>query len=108
MFRYVRTLRDVVGRWWRSRNGGEDREPLSEGETLWNAMIDAGGCLVCNAQPKGFVEGPSGGISTNVFCSHCGQGYNITPLVHTAELIHVDKRYTIKTEEERDALGTSR
>jgi hypothetical protein len=43
------------------------------------------------------MEGPKGGMSVNVFCGRCGQGYNITPVVEIAEIIHVDKRYVIRS-----------
>jgi hypothetical protein len=102
MIRYVRKLAGLLGRWRRSRNWSSEESQLSENEVLWNALVDNDGCLVCTKTPKGFVEGPSGGMSTNVFCSHCGQGYNITPVAHWAELIHVDKRYTEKENEDND------
>lgn len=43
-------------------------------------------CPDCHHCPQ-YYQGPSGGISTNVFCGNCGQGYNITPMVETAERI---------------------
>jgi hypothetical protein len=55
-------------------------------------------CPSCELRPPRYLEGPSGGLSTNVFCERCGQGYNITPAVGIAELIHRDTRYVIKRE----------
>lgn len=76
-----------------NEQGSAEATPPSPAERLWNDMIRAGGCTKCSAKPKGLNEGPSGGMSTNVFCCHCGQGYNITPVASWAELIHVDKKY---------------
>lgn len=99
---YVRRLRQIVGRYWEQVRppylnsiGHREADPLSDGEKLWNRLVSAGGCVECSTKPKGFIEGPSGGLCTNVFCSHCGQGYNLTPLVHTAEKIHRDPRYIV-------------
>ena len=98
----VRRLREVVGRYWeRARPpylnsiGTPEAMPLNDGEKLWNRLLEAGGCVECDHRPKGFIEGPSGGLCQNVFCSQCGQGYNLTPLINTAEYIHKDPRYII-------------
>lgn len=96
----MRRLRELIGRYWRGNVaprlndlGLKGAEPLSERESLWNQMLKAGGCVKCSKTPKGFYEGPSGGMCQNVFCSQCGQGYNLTPVAQWAELIHVDKHY---------------
>jgi hypothetical protein len=47
----------------------------------------------CGHMPTEFMEGPHGGLCVNIFCSHCGQGYNVTPVAEWAERIHVDKTY---------------
>jgi hypothetical protein len=98
----VRRLREMIGRYWETVSppylnslGTEEAKPLDEEERLWNAMLKAGGCTSCTVKPKGFIEGPSAGLCQNVFCPHCGQGYNLTPLVHRAELIHRDARYIV-------------
>jgi hypothetical protein len=66
---------------------------LTEEQELWDKIVAAGGCVECKTYPKAFHEGPSGGICTNIFCAHCGQGYNVAPTVHWAERIHKDVRY---------------
>lgn len=98
----IRRLRELIGRFWSSNVaprlndlGLKGAEPLSPAEKLWNDLLRAGGCVKCTKLPKGFYEGPSGGMCTNVFCAHCGQGYNLTPVAQWAELIHVDKKYAI-------------
>jgi hypothetical protein len=73
--------------------GFDEATPPSPSELLWNQMIEAGGCVDCRTMPKGLNEGPSGGMCTNVFCCHCGQGYNITPIAGWAERIHKDMKY---------------
>lgn len=98
---YIRRLIDVIGR---ANNSivrtimGEPATLLSPGEKLWNEMLRAKGCVKCTKEPKGFFEGPSGGMCTNIFCSRCGQGYNITPVIQIAELIHVDEKYIAREE----------
>jgi hypothetical protein len=96
----LRRLREIIGHYWEKTRppslndlGFRESTPITEQERLWNRLIDAGGCIKCNKRPKGFYEGPSGGLSTNVFCSQCGQGYNLTPMVHFAEMIHKDEKY---------------
>lgn len=60
-------------------------------QTLWQKMCS--GCPDCGQSPIALLEGPSGGMSTNVFCSNCGHGYNITPQLQMAEDIGVNLRY---------------
>jgi hypothetical protein len=59
-------------------------------------------CPACHHKPPEYMEGPSGGMCTNIFCNFCGQGYNITPIIGIAEKIHKDSRYVQK------AKGTAR
>jgi len=51
-------------------------------------QIAKGKCPSCGS--KGFYEGPHGGLCINIFCMNpaCRQGYNVTPAVGVAELIH--------------------
>jgi hypothetical protein len=75
-------------------DGGEQYvEDTPEGK-LYEALQSQ--CPSCKARPPRYIEGPSGGMSTNIFCERCGQGYNITPMVGIAEMIHKDARYIIK------------
>lgn len=74
-----------------------ERETLSPREQLWKDMIQVG-CVECRRKPIKFFEGPTGGMCVNIFCGHCGQGYNITPVAGWAEKIHKDEKYI-----ERDA-----
>lgn len=39
----------------------------------------------CGAET--FIEGPSGGMSTNIRCGDCGKRYNITPVLGLIEEI---------------------
>lgn len=59
----------------------------TEGGKLFR-MIAKPRCPDCGST-AGFYEGPSGGISTNVFCANreCRSGFNITPWVGTADRI---------------------
>jgi hypothetical protein len=63
--------------------------------TLYKTVAD-GGCVACGHHPIRLYEGPRGGMSINVFCGDCGQGYNIAPELRWAELIHKDERYITK------------
>lgn len=60
-------------------------------KSLWEKMLV--GCPDCSQSPMSVLEGPSGGMSSNVFCSNCGHGYNITPPLAMAEDIGVNLAY---------------
>ena len=47
---------------------------------------EPGQCPECLSK-EGFWEGPSGGVSTNIFCTKCGVGFNVTPIIRIAECI---------------------
>jgi hypothetical protein len=98
---YMRRFIDLVGRAIGKTNHvlAGDTAPLSESEELWNRMVQAGGCTECKKRPKGFCEGPRGGMNVNVFCSQCGQGFNILPEAQWAQLIHKDEKYIVKDEQ---------
>lgn len=53
-------------------------------------------CPECHHKPPRYMEGPSGGMSTNIFCGDCGAGFNITPVVEIAEPIGKQERYITK------------
>jgi hypothetical protein len=50
---------------------------------LW-LVIARGHCPHCN-QDTQFIEGPSGGMSTNIQCETCGWWYNVTPAIGIAQ-----------------------
>lgn len=50
-------------------------------------------CPDCKDHPVKLLEGPSSGMSTNVFCSNCGHGYNISPALSRADDIGVNLDY---------------
>lgn len=50
-------------------------------------------CPDCHAEPPRYMRGPSGGLSTNIFCAICGAGFNVTPMIEIAERIGKDERY---------------
>lgn len=64
----------------------------AESERLYNHLWSR--CEDCGGKANWF-EGPSGGLSTNIFCGHCGQGYNVTPIAQRAEKIHKDTHYIV-------------
>jgi hypothetical protein len=53
---------------------------------LW-LKIATNHCPVCNH--KGFYQGPSGGMSTNIICAYelCQARFNVTPVIGIAERI---------------------
>lgn len=55
-------------------------------------------CPTCHTKPPVYMAGPSGGANQNIFCSYCGQGYNICEMVEIAEVIHKDEKYIQKQE----------
>lgn len=63
--------------------------PVGEtGEGKLYRRLAAGECPTCHLR-MGFFKGPSGGISTNIYCMNpeCTQGYNITEMIGIAEPI---------------------
>lgn len=59
----------------------------TEGGKLY-AKIANNLCPDCGSR-EGFYKGPSGGLSTNIFCVNrvCRSGFNITPVIGTADRI---------------------
>lgn len=55
-------------------------------------IISSGKCPNCKISP--LYEGPSGGLSQNIRCYTCGQGYNISPF--GIENIGIDEYYILK------------
>lgn len=53
-------------------------------DELW-ATIATNHCPDCGGE--GFLEGPSGGMSTNISCATCGHRFNVTPIIGRAERI---------------------
>ena len=50
----------------------------SEGQKLFDQIAKTG-CVVCSMNPEFKIyEGPSGGMSQNVWCSYCGTRYNMS------------------------------
>ena len=46
-----------------------------------------------NCEGGQLYEGPSGGMSTNIRCHICGQGYNVTPMMGLIENIGIDESW---------------
>lgn len=90
MLSYIRRL---ISSWFGQSPALEGEIIDSEEEMLWQQLVANGGCVDCTAKPKLLCEGPAGGMCVNVFCGHCGQGYNLTPVAHFAQRIHKDLRY---------------
>lgn len=59
-------------------------KPKLEPDDLW-AAISINKCPDCGGE--GFLEGPSGGLSTNIKCATCGHRFNVTPVIRRAERI---------------------
>jgi hypothetical protein len=78
------------------------RRPLPPGEqwvdeTDWRKLYIEmqKWCPDCRHRSPRYFEGPSGGISTNIFCGDCGAGFNITPVLEIAERIGKNEHYII-------------
>jgi transcription elongation factor Elf1 len=54
----------------------KDGEPITKWEEDY-LTANKWKCPNCESGP--LYEGPSGGMSTNIRCRICGQGYNVTP-----------------------------
>lgn len=81
----------MIGRWLAKLFTHAATPVVDTPQSLWEQMLKA--CPDCGTSPMKLYEGPSGGISTNVFCGACGHGYNITPMLARAEDIGVNLRY---------------
>lgn len=57
------------------------------GQDLYDFMVKKDRCPDCRASPLRLLEGPSGGVSTNVMCAVCKAKFNICPLIGFAERI---------------------
>jgi transcription elongation factor Elf1 len=80
-----------------NRGAVETTEPREE--SLYDELRTH--CPECKSESHVWYEGPSGGMSTNIFCGKCGQGYNVAPVMGWAEKIHRDERYISTEGEER-------
>lgn len=85
---------EVGGTWMAHDMTTGDVKPVNETESgrLYHIVGVEGKCPDCGSI-EGFYEGPSGGMSTNVFCANraCRSGFNVTPFsqgVGTCERIH--------------------
>jgi hypothetical protein len=91
--------------WKPTRPGGLVRHDLRNGTIVPVEQTDEGKLFNQIAKPecpdcgsrRGFYEGPSGGLSTNIFCINreCRAGFNVTPAIGIADRIHKGdiKRY---------------
>lgn len=72
-------------------SGYDPAEEIQEGVKdtpegkLWE-VIAQDICPLCGSH-RGFYEGPSGGMSTNIECISCGKKFNVTPMLGIAEEI---------------------
>lgn len=82
LFEYLRTRKERK----RTPQQGVLVSETDEGKLY--AELAADMCPDCGH--RGFYEGPSGGMSTNIFCMNpkCRSGFNVTPVVEIAERIH--------------------
>ena len=75
--------------------GPPTREPELSEPTLFD-RLQKEGCVVCHKNPDFTTyEGPSGGMSRNVWCSYCGTRYNIAMFsnIHgVAEIVNERER----------------
>jgi hypothetical protein len=89
---------DWIRKWRRPKlaDGSQYVEDTDSGK-LYIEM--AKHCPDCKTKPPRYMAGPSGGLSTNVFCGDCGAGYNITPMVEVASPVGRNERYIVKKED---------
>lgn len=64
-------------------------EPVNlDARGLFKFIRDNNQCPDCRATPLRLLEGPSGGLSTNVKCADCNVWFNIIPEMEMLERIH--------------------
>lgn len=68
--------------------------------------IQSGKCPACKKRTE-FISGPSGGLSQNIFCNACGQGFNVTDMIGIADVIQkrTDLIGAITKDNERRTFG---
>lgn len=76
--------------------GPNERYAKDTDEGKLFATIAGSRCPDCGKKTD-FYEGPSGGMSTNIFCAQCGHGFNITPVIGIAE--RIGARMPVHTQE---------
>jgi len=84
MFDFIGKIKNKI-----ARNTDTDTatgSPMGDNGDLWTHMVKKG-CPDCKTHPMSYMEGPSGGMSTNVKCAECGSNFNITPALGIAERI---------------------
>lgn len=63
-------------------------EPVvGDAHVLFMFIRDNNQCPDCRASPVRFLEGPSGGLSTNIQCMYCEAWFNSSPGVEMLERI---------------------
>lgn len=82
MFEFIKKLKSKVTG---NSETGDWREESGKGG-LWTHMLKKG-CPDCKTNPMVMLEGPSGGMSTNIMCEECGSRFNVTPAIGIAERI---------------------
>ena len=76
---------------WSKRDYFKSKPKLNANQELFN-KLSTKGCVDCGCSD--FLEGPSGGLATNVKCANdeCGSEFNIMPMGQWAERIkHVSR-----------------
>ena len=86
----------MANKWWQFWEPGSwrwfwQKEPEELDEQGLFRRLQKKGCVVCDDNPKfSVVQGPTGGMSQNVWCPECWTRYNITifgPKTGIAEII---------------------
>jgi len=70
----------------KTENSNETLVKDTDDGKLWTHMIEKG-CPDCKTDPMVMLEGPSGGMSTNIMCEECGSKFNVTPMIGIAQRI---------------------
>lgn len=80
--------------WWKKAKLRRPAPPAPIPQPLsYRALMKR--CAECNGKAF-WMQGPQGGMSINIFCGHCGQGYNVSPPLEHVEKISKNIRYIQK------------
>ena len=79
--------RTIMSNWFKTVDAIEEISQINDGRLLYNLCIENGERYQCPECGGAFIEGPSGGMSTNVKCEDCEKRFNLSPTMQRLDRI---------------------